>query len=180
MGKANKNAKEHTGETAQKSSPENQRCFKVKDADKGIFTLWDSIFQCTREWAMDSEANPGIAMLMEKVESESNKIGTKVPTNGNREEFRESLNKMSDEERGEILLKVQKNARKQLAIMSSLAEPLYEIPDLFENKTEALAACLTAQSDPAKFMAFFLARSLASTMLRADLKEEMNRILKHL
>ena len=151
--------------------------FEVIDADKGLFSLWDTIFQTKREWQISDEASPGVALLMEKAEKNGQKIMEKVPEG---KKIHDVLKTMSTEEQNELLSNVQKNAHRQISYMSTICTPLFELPDIFENKIDALAACLNDKKDSAKITAFFLARSVSTTMLDGDLKVEMNRILEKL
>lgn len=163
-------SKKDKAEKAPKTPP---RKFKVKDPKEGTFTLWDSIYETHREWKLLDSAKPGITMLMDKVEQEGREIAAKLP----KDSAREKLAEMTDEERADIVSRVQKNSHKQLMIMASYCEPMFPLPTMLENKAEALAACLTDEKDAAKITAFFLIRSATSTTLLGDLKKEINQVL---
>lgn len=164
-------------ETSNGTHAEERKGFKVIDADKGLFSLWDTIFQTERKWKIADEATPGVAILMEKAEKNGQKIMDKVPEG---KKVHDVLKGMKPEEQEELLLEVQKNAHRQISYMSTICTPLFDLPDIFENKIDALAACLNDKKDSAKITAFFLARSVSSTMLDVDLKAEMTRILQKL
>lgn len=114
---------------------------------------------------------------MEKAEKNGQKIMDKVPEG---KKIHDVLKTMSTEEQNELLSEVQKNAHRQISYMSTICTPLFELPDIFENKIDALAACLNDKKDSAKITAFFLARSVSTTMLDGDLKTQMNKILEKL
>jgi len=135
--------------------------FKIEDFKKGIFSLQDNLYQVRRKWKIHDKAKTGLAMLMNSLDKESDDLPN------NKEELEQKLQDMSPQERAEFMGKMNRQSHKQLAILSSLSEPLDEIPEILDNKMEFLAACID-ENDAAKIYAFFLIKSNGSIISQGD------------
>lgn len=161
---------------------EQRKGFKELDYKQGTFQLWDKIFQCYRTWKVDNDSSPGIGMLNDKIEKESQELRKYFPDdfhNLSRSERIKSVSdyiaKMPDDKKQEYLNRVKRNSDKQLAVIAGYIEPMCEIPDIWENKIEFLASCLSTEQDTALINDFFLRRLVDSTTLQEESPKQKNK-----
>lgn len=149
------------------------RGFRVTDLDKNEFTLWDGIFNKTTRWKLTEDFRPGLGLLMESIDKEISKLPK--PS-----DIKKNFKDMSETQRIEYIEKVNKLSHKQIFILASMVEPLDPIPDLFENKVEFLASCLTTEKDAGKIHAFFLIRFSNGSTSDGEFHDQIKQMLNNL
>lgn len=153
--------------------------FQISDIEKGIFVLYDKVFSVFRKWQIDPEASPGYSYMQQKLEKESQEIYKQLPKdfgsqskNERSKAFSAYLEGLNGKEKEAFLTKLKSNSEKNLAITSSIIQPLFEIPDLWENKIEALATCISHETDIHKINDFFLMKLSGYTTQQGESKEK--------
>lgn len=153
--------------------------FQISDIEKGIFVLYDKVFSEFRKWEIDPEASPGYSYMQQKLEKESTEIYKELPKDFSSltklersKKFSAYLDTLDKENKDSFLKLLKKNSEKNLAITSSIIQPLFEIPDIWENKIEALAVCISHESDLHKINDFFLMKLSGYTIQQGESKEK--------
>jgi uncharacterized protein YbdZ (MbtH family) len=150
---------------------ENKKCFQILDESEGTFTLWDRFFGVKRTWKVCDDAHPGIAILQDRIDREANEIRKMLPGDYDdlpkkerRKAIQQAMEKMSDEEKLSYLNRLSRNSDKHIALQASYVEPVDEMPDIWDNKIEFFASCLSDEIDSGKISDFFFKRLKDITM----------------
>lgn len=164
-----------------------EQSFRIEDFKKGTFILYDKVYQTERRWKLGDETPVGISYLIQEIEQQGDKLRGVLPEGVNklsaeerRKHIQEYFEKLPEEERVAKAQELARLSKKQLGVMSTFCEPLFEIPDMWENKMECLASCLSHDKDPAKINAFFLIKSIGSTNLPEDLNTALGQVMKEM
>lgn len=173
---AKKNNKKGHKSSDQEQQPKKQ--FRELDYKAGTFQLWDKVFQVYRTWKVDDDSSPGIGVLNEKLEQEGNELRKYFPkkfytlTRAERKKVvSDYISDMPEDQQRDYLDKVKRNSDKQLAVMCAYLEPQDEIPEIWDNKLEFLASCLSHEADTGRISDFFLRRLADSTILPEQSQE---------
>ena len=141
--------------------------FKIIDPKEGIIQLQDRVFGVARRWKLEQESMPGLAVLLD---ADNHKD---IPKS--KDELDKMMEGLNDEQLDQFVGKMRRNSKKLLYVLASIVTPDYELPDIFDNKVEALAACLTERT-PSQIMAFFFLRYTGGTTNIEDLQKLMTTV----
>lgn len=141
---------------------ENDKCFQILDESEGTFTLWDKFFGQRRTWKVSDEAHPGISILQDRIDKEASEIRkmlpddySELPKEKRRRAIQSAVSKMSDEDKTTYLNRIARNSDKFIALQASYVEPVDDMPDIWDNKIEFYASCLSDEKDSQKVSDFF-------------------------